>query len=173
MSASSAFFGVRRASEIAGFRVGDVKVGEACGVVEVKVRCQKNDQFGIGQIARVVALPSWGEPCPVRLESEWLRFRAWLARNRGHAGRLATAMEGSPLSAGLARARSGLGLASSGVSASWKKGFEGRSLPPRKGGARFYVANGMAREATQELRGWKSPAVTEGVYTKAWRCARP
>ena len=25
----------------------------------------------------------------------------------------------------------------------------------------------MAREATQELGGWKSPAVMEGVYTKA------
>ena len=31
----------------------------------------------------------------------------------------------------------------------------------------MYVMNGMVREATQELGGWKSPAVTEGVYTKA------
>ena len=47
-----------------------------------------------------------------------------------------------------------------------EEGFEGRSVSPRKGGARFYVANGMAREATQELGGWETPAVMEGVYPK-------
>ena len=88
-------------------------------------------------------------------------------RNRDHAGRLATSGEDSPLFVRLARARFGLGLAAPGVSASRKKGFGGRNLPPRKGGDRFYVVNGVAREATQELGGWKSPAVTEGVYTKA------
>ena len=56
---SLAFFGVGRASEIAGLRVADVKVDEAGGLAGVKVRCQKNDQFGVGQVARVVALPSW------------------------------------------------------------------------------------------------------------------
>ena len=48
----------------------------------------------------------------------------------------------------LARARFGLGAAESGASAAWKKGFDGRSLSPRKGGALLYVANGMAREST-------------------------
>ena len=73
----------------------------------------------------------------------------------------------SPPFAGLARARFELGLASSGMAASWKKGFEGKNLPPRKGGARFYVVNGMAREAAQELGGRESPAVMEGVRAKA------
>ena len=67
---------------------------------------------------------------------------------------------------GLARARFGLGLASSGVTASRRKCFDERNLSPRKGGARFYVVNGTPREATQELGGWKSPAVMESVYTK-------
>ena len=40
-------------------------------------------------------------------------------------------------------------------------------MSPRKGGARFYVVNGMAREATQELGGWRSPTVMEGVYVRA------
>ena len=69
-SAGQAFFGFRRASEVAGFRVADVKVDEARSVVYVTVRCQKNDQYGIGQMARVVALPGWGGACPVRLISE-------------------------------------------------------------------------------------------------------
>ena len=40
-------------------------------------------------------------------------------------------------------------------------------MSPRKGGARFYVVNGMPRETTQDLGGWKSPAVMEGVYVRA------
>ena len=39
-----AFFGVRRASEIAGLRMADIKVGEAGGLAEVKVRPPKHDQ---------------------------------------------------------------------------------------------------------------------------------
>ena len=93
--------------------------------------------------------------------------RAWLARNRDHSGWLATSIDDSPVFAGLARARVGLGLASPGVSASWMKGFDGWGLPPREGGARFNVVNGMAREATQELGGRKSPAVMEGVCARS------
>ena len=162
-----AFLGVRRASEIAGLRIADIKVDEAGGLVEVKVRSQENDQFGAGQVARVVALPSWGGARPVRLVTGWLRFGAWLVRNRDRAGGLAASGDNSTLFVGLARARFGFSLAASGVSASWKKGFDGTGLSPRQGGARFYVARGMAREATQELGGWESPAVIEGVYTKA------
>ena len=40
-------------------------------------------------------------------------------------------------------------------------------MSPRKGGARFYVVNGMPRETTQELGGWRPPAVMEGVYVRA------
>ena len=116
-------------------------------------------------MARVVALPSWQGACPVQLTSDWLRFRSRLARRRNYAGRTPSSSDEGPLCAGLARARFGLGLASSGVSALWKKGFEGRSLPPRKGGARFFLANGAARGASQGLGGWKTPAVIEGVYT--------
>ena len=81
--------------------------------------------------------------------------------------RLAAAEGEGSFLVGLARARFGLGLAASGVTASWKKCFEGRNLSPRKGGARFYVVNGMPRETTQDLGGWRSSAVMEGVYIRA------
>ena len=116
-SVSLAFFGVRRSSEVAGFRVADASIGQGRGVVEVRARCQKNDQFGAGQIARVVALPAWGGACPVCRISEWLRIRARLVRNRDCSTRMATFSEDSPLFVGLARARFGFGLASPGVSA--------------------------------------------------------
>ena len=167
VSVSLAFFGVRRASEIAALRVKDVHLDTTGGLLVMDVRQQKNDQFGVGQVSRVVALPAWGDSCPVHLASDWLWFRSWLSGSRDYAGRLAAAGEEGPFLVGLARPRFGLGLAASGVSASWKKCFEGRSLSPRKGGARFYVVNGMPRETTQDLGGWKSPAVMEGVYVRA------
>ena len=129
---SLAFFGVRRAPEIAVLRVADARVDRAGGSADVKARCQKNDQFGVGQVARVVALTSWGGACPVRLVAEWLWFRARLAPYCDCAGRLAAPGEDSPLFVGLARARFGLGLAASGLSASWKKGFGGRNLSPAR-----------------------------------------
>ena len=52
--------------------MADITVDEAGGLVEVKVRSRKDDQFGVGQMARVVALPSWGGAWPVRVVTEWL-----------------------------------------------------------------------------------------------------
>ena len=162
-----AFFGVRRASEIAALRVGDVRMETNGGLLVMDVRQQKNDQFGVGQLSRVVALPAWGGACPVQLTSGWLWFRSWLVKRRNYAGRLPTTGGEGPFLVGLARARFGLGLASSGATASWRKCFDGKNMSPRKGGARFYVVNGMPRETTQELGGWRSPAVMEGVYIRA------
>ena len=52
LSPSVAFFGVRRASEVAALRVSDVCVNEALADVKISVHCQRNDQFGVGQMAR-------------------------------------------------------------------------------------------------------------------------
>ena len=143
-----ALFAVRRASGVAGLKVSDVPAFGSKGVVGLEVRCQKNDQFGVGQRAHVVATPSRRGACPVQFTAGWLGPRDWLSRRRDYAGRMSPAPDGEPLFAGLARSRFGLGMAPSGVSASWAKGFDGRNLSPRKGGARLYVVNGMAREAT-------------------------
>ena len=136
-------------------------------MVELKIRCQKNDQLGAGQMARVVAVPTWKGACPVRLMSDRLWFRPWLSRRRGRENRMSMPPGEALLFVGLARARFGFGAPLAITSAGGKKGFDGRHLSPRKGGARLYVVTGMAREATQVLGGWKSPAVMEGVYTKA------
>ena len=99
--------------------------------------------------------------------SDWLWFGARLSRYRDRENRTPASDEGAPLCVGLARARFGLGVAPSGVAASWEKGFDGKNLSPRKGGTRLHVANKMARKATQELGCWKAPVVIQGVYTKA------
>ena len=133
VSAALAFFGARRASEIAALRVGDVRIESDNGLLVIDVRQQKNDQFGAGQVSRVVALPAWGGACPVQLTSGWLWFRSWLARRRNYAGRLATSGEEGPFLVGLARARFGLGLASSGVTASWENALKGKACLHEKG----------------------------------------
>ena len=48
-----------RASEVAALRVSDVRVNDASEDVRISVRRQKNDQFGVGQMAHMVALPAW------------------------------------------------------------------------------------------------------------------
>ena len=95
----------------------------------------------------------------MQLTLGWLRFGSWLVRRRNYAGRLATSGEEGPFLVGLASARFGLSLAPSVVTGSRKKCFEER--------ARFYVADGIPRETTQELGGWRSSAVMEGMYARA------
>ena len=109
-SMSIAFFGVRRASEVAALEL-------AAGTVDIKVRRQKNDQFGVGQFALIVSLPLWSAARRVRLLSGWMRLRGWLADHLDHAGRLAGAEGRIPLVVGSARARFGLGMAASGMTA--------------------------------------------------------
>ena len=115
----------------------------------------KNDQFGAGQLAHIASLHLRVGACPVHLLSGWLRLRKWFAVHRDHARRLFGSEKDAPLIAGL------------GMSASWKRVTEGRNSSPRRGGSRLYLANGMFREASQELGGWKALAVMENVYNKA------
>ena len=166
VSVALASFGVRRASEIAALTTSGVEVDLPAGVVELRIRTQKDDPLGVGQLAHMVALPDWRGACPARLLADWLWSRDWQVRFRNQEGRLSAPPDTSSLFVGLVRARFGLCMAPSGIAAAWGKCFGGRNLSPRKGGARLYVVNGMAREATQELGGWKSPAVLEGVYDK-------
>ena len=166
VSVSLASFGVRRASEIASLTKADVAVGDPAGVGELKVRCRKNDQLGVGQVAHIVELPAWNGACPMSLLADWLWPRDWLSRFRDRDGRFSAPPVSAPLFVGPARARFGLRMAASGNTAAWKTGLDCKNLSPRKGGARLYVMDGMAREATQELGGWKSPEVMDSVFSK-------
>ena len=99
----------------------------------------------------------------MRLLADWLWFRNWLSRFRDRDRRLSAPPVSAPLFVGLARARFGLRMAASGITAARKEGLDGKNLSQRKGGARLHVMAGMAREATRGLGGWKSPAVMESV----------
>ena len=83
--------------------------------------------------------------------ADCLWFRDWASRFRDRDGRLSASPVSAPPSVGIPRARFGLRMAASGITAAWKKGLGSKKLPPRKGGARLYVMDGMAREVAQEL----------------------
>ena len=132
----------------------------------MSARCQKNDQFGVGQMARIAA-PSLGKcACLICLLPGWLGLRGWLPCHRGRMGRMSDPANHTPLLIGLAHARFGLGVAAFGLPAAWKWAFDGRGLSPRVGGTRLCIMKGMTREDAQELGVWKSPGVTEAVRKK-------
>ena len=162
-SLSVAFFGARRASEVAALRVSGFSVSEFANDVGISVRRQRDDQFGIGQLAHLVAPPSWKGACNVRRKPGWLLLRGWLSAHRGRSARMSDPGNHAPLFVGLARARFGLGTAASGLSVAWIKSFEGLVLSPWRGATRSYIMNGMTREAAQDTGGWTSPAVVEAV----------
>ena len=152
-SMAAAFLGVRFASEVAALNVSEVCVDSVTGVVDIKVRRRKNDQFGAGQLAHIAPLPSWGGACPLHLLSGWLWLRKWFTVYRDHALRLPGAAANAPLFVGLDRAPFGLSMAASGMSVSWGRALEVRNLSLRNGGARLYLMNEMSREATQKPGG--------------------
>ena len=65
-SMTVAFIGVRRASEVAQLLRGDMSVDLTAGVVDLEVKRQTNDQFGVGQMGQ---MDSWGAPCHARILS--------------------------------------------------------------------------------------------------------
>ena len=69
------FFGVRGVSEVAALYLSEVCVDLSAGAADIKVRRQKYDQFGAGQLIHVVSLPSWGSAFPVRSSPRWMRLR--------------------------------------------------------------------------------------------------
>ena len=114
----------------------------------------------------MVPLPTRKGACPVRILSGWPWLSGWLSAHRGCLGRMSDPWGHAPLFGGLARFRFGLGMAAAGLFVAWKRSPEGRTLAPRRGGARLHITNGMTREAGQKLGGRKSPAVMEAVYSE-------
>ena len=127
-SLSIAFFGERRASEVAA-PSSQVCADSSTGTVGIEVRRQKDAQFGGGQLAHIAARPLSGGACPVHLLWEWLWLRKWLAVRRDRARRLSGAEVSAPLFVGLARARFGRSMPAPGMSA--------RNLPLGVGARRF------------------------------------
>ena len=77
--------------------------------------------------------------------------RAQLGRMSGAARDFRGERTPNALFLGLAQFKFGMGVASSGITASWKVSLDGRDASPRKEDARLFLMNGMTREAPRDL----------------------
>ena len=75
-----AFFGVRRGAEVVQLRTDDV-VTQSDTFWELKVRCQKNDPNGLGQVCVIPHIRALGVHSPVRVLQRWLDRRQLLSRS--------------------------------------------------------------------------------------------
>ena len=73
------FFGVRRSAETRNFEVRDVSTKQDDFVL--KVRCQKNDQEGLGSICIIPNIRSFGKNSPACILAEWLSVRRAFQRS--------------------------------------------------------------------------------------------
>ena len=74
---ATAFFGVRRGAEVVAFRMSDIQVETHLGV-RLKVRCQKNDRLGLGQVCLLPNINALGPHSPLAIFKRWLQLRKQL-----------------------------------------------------------------------------------------------
>ena len=148
------YFGVRRGAEVVSFTMGDVISTDASGV-QLRVRCQKNDPAGIGQVCTIPAIAAMGLSSPPMLFLEWLRVRRDLAPASEFLFVTTTGRnKGQQVSVDSLRKH---------VKAVFGDGKAAHSL--RKGGAQFYSRRGVDSDVTRQQGGWRTSAVMEQTYT--------
>ena len=122
-----------------------MRVEEGGGVADLEAKRRGDDQFGVGRMARLIAMGPCYAARPVQLPSGWSWLRSRLGKKRDNAGRMSGPEGARPLLVGLAGARSVPGVAAPGVTVAGKKALVGRAGAPRGGGARMYFMNGSSR----------------------------
>jgi hypothetical protein len=156
---SVGFFGVRRCAEILNFTMADVKLGENSDY-HLLVRCQKNDQEGIGMHCVIPSVESLGSKSPSAVLAKWISCRGNFAKSIEHSEPLFCTVAGTTTKIG------------SLVSAdSFRKAlcsnFPGNTATHslRKGGARFYAASQAPEQATRDQGGWRTTETMREIYT--------
>jgi hypothetical protein len=124
------------------------------------VRCQKNDQEGIGMHCVIPSVASLGSKSPSTVLSKWISCRVKFAKSIDPS---------EPLFCTVAGAITKIG---SLVSAdSFRKAlcspFPGNTATHslRKGGARFYAASQAPEQATRDQGGWRTTETMREIYT--------
>ena len=151
----SCLFRRRRGAEIVVFQMSDVmEINDS--LVRLRVRCQKNDPIGLGQICILPHIQALGAGSPARLMQLWLQRRQ----------RLVNSTDG-PLFITLAGKHKGHATSTDSlrkfVAANFGAGAASHSL--RKGGAQFYARRGANEDATRQQGGWHTRDVMRQVYT--------
>ena len=153
-----AFFGVRRGAEVVAMQMRDLGAFTDDGV-SFKVRCQKNDPRGLGQVCFVPHIKVLGDASPARLMRRWVTLRSTCQSDSSELAPLFVtttgANKGGPVSTDSLR---------KAVAALIGKPWSTHSL--RKGGATFYARQGADPNATQQQGGWRTSEIMAEIYTK-------
>ena len=136
------YFGVRRGAEIVNFEVTDILEANDT-LVRLLVRCQKNDQLGLGQVRVLPDIRALGAASPPRVLRRWLEIRPSLAQAESTKLFITTTgiNAGGPMSKDSLRKH---------VSLMFGKGMASHSL--RKGGAVFLFTTGHGRRRHPSTR---------------------
>ena len=153
-----AVFGVRRGAEVVAMQMRDLGQFTDDGV-SFKVRCQKNDPRGLGQVCFVPHIKVLGEASPARLMRRWVSLRSSCQADPSELAPLFVTTtgvnKGGPVSTDSLR---------KAVAALIGKPWSTQSL--RKGGATFYARQGADPNATQQQGGWRTSEIMAEIYTK-------
>tara|TARA_B100000780_G_C21093677_1_gene440898 strand:+ start:153 stop:1682 length:1530 start_codon:yes stop_codon:yes gene_type:complete len=153
------FFGVRRCAEILQFRRRDA-TWVINGDIHLYVRCQKNDQAGIGMVCVIPSIPALGSNSPALILDKWMQIREDFMKTKNPDEPLFLTITGTKKTIG------------NRVSAdSFRKAvtnkFSGNTATHslRKGGARFYAKAQAPEQATRDQGGWRTSETMKEIYT--------
>ena len=153
------FFGVRRCAEILNFSIADVSI-QSNGDFSLLVKCQKNDQEGIGMMCVIPTIRALGKNSPASLLEAWLSCRTAYKKSESDKEPLFCTVTGAANRIGNSVSpdsfRKALGAVFTGNTST-------HSL--RKGGARFYAAAQAPEQATRDQGGWRTTEVMRHIYT--------
>ena len=154
------FFGIRRSKEVLCFLPSDVRI--LADRIELNVRKQKNDPNGTGMTCVIPTIQSMSQFCPCRMLKNWVAV--WDAK-------------WAPLSVAdgplfyVTGKKVCMPVSGDSWRKIWRKGKGGdvstHSL--RKGGAKFFRAQGYDDGTIQIQGGWASQSVMRQVYARATR----
>ena len=153
------FFGVRRCAEILKFTIDDVKF-QANHDFHLMVKCQKNDQEGIGMHCVIPAVESLCINSPSKLLEKWIECRSNFTKSTSKEEPLFCTVTGTPKNIGNELSPDSFRKA---LSAIFAGNTSTHSL--RKGGARFYAAADTPEQATQVQGGWRMTEAKRTIYT--------
>ena len=151
-----AFFGLRRSTEVIAMKLKDVVEDDANGI-NLAVRCQKNDQRGLGQICFIPHILAMKANSPAMVLREWMALRRTLVASEDIEGPLfitTTGKKGSPVSYDSFRKH---------IQEAFGASLATHSL--RKGGAVYYARAGVVEDATRQQGGWRTTTVMNSIYT--------
>ena len=153
------FFGVRRCAEILAFVIGDVSGAETTGF-SLTVKCQKNDQEGIGMTCVIPDIPALEGLSPARLFQKWLLTRGRFSRSPNAGEHLFCNVTGAAKSVGNKVSAESFRKALSSL-------FQGNTSTHslRKGGAKFYANADSPEQATMSQGGWRTSDTMRTIYT--------